>query len=202
MDACRIYCLTEIIIATCGCATSQMYEYTDDRPGIDVCLSDLCDYDKVYYQAKCIRAVMDGDHDCSHCNQPRCDSWSYQPSHESVKHFTNQLSADTLSGSYLPDDHVSLDDMIYEYGNISNIPASFISENYILVNIFFNHLRLTKKEAKAVIKPFGLISSLGGALGLWAGFSILTLMELMEWLIRILISIRSRKIVTSETEKA
>lgn len=82
--------------------------------------------------------------------------------------------------------HVSLKDIQTEYGNTSNLPPDFLSENFITVTVLFTNYREFKKEAKRVMSAYDLFSSFGGTLGFWAGFSILTLVEVIEWLLRTL----------------
>lgn len=182
---------------------AELYPYMKTNTDVKFCFESLCNYTVVEDQKSCILKVISSvnDSSCSHCNQPRCNSLSYPTSHIALKYFTDQLSVETFAYSYLYKDHSSLNDMVSEYGGFNNVPASFIPENYILVNIFFNNFRLTAKKATAAMNSSGLISSVGGALGLWAGFSILTLVEVMEWLTRSLTLICFKEKVEAKSDK-
>lgn len=178
------------MIEKCSCTFPEFYLHDAGQNEVDLCFNDLCDYEAVIQQADCVKKALDvlAGIDCTKCQQPRCHSWSYPTSVSSLDYLNSQTSLDRFMTHYSSMDsvHESLNDIVTEYGNLSNIPSDFMKNNFILVDVFFTDYYEFKKEAKRVMMPYDLFSSFGGALGFWAGFSILTLVEVLEWLLRTL----------------
>jgi hypothetical protein len=53
--------------------------------------------------------------------------------------------------------------------------------NLAMVDIYFDDLKYTKLEETKADLPASLVSDVGGQLGLWLGCSILTLVELLNF---------------------
>lgn len=204
MDSCYFSCYADMMASRCGCVIAEVHPYTANSADTKLCFNDLCDADTVYTEAECISDMMtsfNDDFDCTHCHQSPCESWSYPLSVASLTYLTDQVSIESFILTYLNDYHVSIDDLFMEFGNYSNLPSNFVADNYILVNIFFNNFRLTRKVAKEAMSTFSMISSIGGALGLWAGFSVLTLVEVLEWLVSAITLICFKEKVEAESKK-
>jgi len=100
---------------------------------------------------------------CSNLYCPlECDSYAYDLS----------LNSHTITG----------------YGNISKMNDSFymfntfenVSKSFYALRVYYEDLKYTLIEQKPKIELFGLISNVGGTLGLFLGFSFISLLELFE----------------------
>ncbi len=100
---------------------------------------------------------------CSNLYCPlECDSYAYDLS----------LNSHTITG----------------YGNISKMNDSFymfntfenVSKSFYALRVYYEDLKYTLIEQKPKIELFGLISNVGGTLGLFLGFSFISLLELIN----------------------
>ena len=55
-----------------------------------------------------------------------------------------------------------------------------VSKTYYLINVYYEDLKYTLISQQPKIELFGLISNLGGILGLFIGFSFISLLEIIE----------------------
>ncbi|XP_013390137.1 acid-sensing ion channel 1 [Lingula anatina] len=81
-----------------------------------------------------------------------------------------------LSYAKLPSDETA-PEVAMEYG----VAQSDIEKNILVLDIFFQDLNYVISEQLPAIESSGLISDLGGQFGLFMGFSLLTLVEFIEF---------------------
>ena len=55
-----------------------------------------------------------------------------------------------------------------------------LSKNFYYINVFYEESKHTLISQQPKIELFGLISNLGGILGLFIGFSFISLLEIIE----------------------
>jgi len=104
---------------------------------------------------------------CSHLCPLECDQYSYEIFHTPAKitgsGIINKFTDDYFY-SFLPD--------FQTYENVS--------KTYYLINVYYENLKYTLISQQPKIELFGLISNLGGILGLFIGFSFISLLEIIE----------------------
>ena len=66
--------------------------------------------------------------------------------------------------------------------------AQYIRDNYILLHVFFPSLHYTVTEQVEAFTLDELMSNLGGQLGLFLGVSIITLIELLEAMLLVMMT--------------
>jgi len=142
-------------------------------------------------------ANLDLAHSCLECKMPPCLSWEYKNMHSMLDYFTD-FSADDFAEDFLQLDHQSIADMKELYGNLIDVPNNFVSKNFAKVTITFSDLHIRHRVATETMSGFSLFSDLGGAFGFWIGCSVMTFVEVIEWLVRLVASIKTE---TSDNEK-
>jgi acid-sensing ion channel 2 len=108
---------------------------------------------------------------CSHLCPLECDQYSFEIFHTSAKIIgsgrINKFN-DNYVYSFLP-----------EFQTYENV-----SKNYYLINVYYEDLKYT-----LITQLFGLISNIGGTLGLFIGFSFISVLELFELLVKYILII-------------
>ena len=115
-----------------------------------------------------------------------CDSITYNlqvsslkfPNHELYDIFRNDSGAPLIFSSTYGVDISSID-MFREY--------------FYSINIYYPSLKYTYISESPQTTVFGLLSSLGGSLGMFLGFSVFSLIELLEMSLTILMEVIDRK---------
>jgi len=106
---------------------------------------------------------------CSQFCPLECDQYSFEIFHTSAKIIgsgrINKFN-DNYVYSFLP-----------EFQTYENV-----SRTYYLINVYYDDLKYTLISQQPKIELFGLISNLGGILGLFIGFSFISLLEIIETL--------------------
>ncbi|XP_013396196.1 acid-sensing ion channel 1B-like [Lingula anatina] len=66
-----------------------------------------------------------------------------------------------------------------------NLPtgSNYIKDNIVALDIYYEELNLETMEQKKAVEESGLLSDIGGQLGLFMGFSALTFLEFFEYII-------------------
>ena len=64
---------------------------------------------------------------------------------------------------------------------------NFVGENFARLNVYLKQLESFDREQKQSYLISTLFSDIGGTLGLWVGLSLLTLIELLQLAIRIML---------------
>ena len=107
---------------------------------------------------------------CSHLCPLECDQYAYEIFHTPSKIIgtgqTNTLNENDFIYICLP--------KFKTYENVS--------KTYYSINVYYEDLKYTLISQQPKIELFGLISNLGGILGLFIGFSFISLLELIETL--------------------
>ena len=67
-----------------------------------------------------------------------------------------------------------------EYHDYLRLANDWIRQHFIRVNIFIRDPHVTEIHYSASYRIGELLSDLGGCLGLWMGFSVLTIIEVLE----------------------
>jgi len=191
IDVCYKLCLQAEMVRKCGCVYTGIDVLRPSDYNGEFCFHDMCNGTQILSQLECIDnfyATLDLNMICQSCKQPACDDWSYFVKVSDLM-WLEGLSAEEFVKDILPLNHPAVDDMIAEYGNLSNTPTEFVAKNFAKITIHFADIHVRHKDASATMTGFSLFSSLGGAFGFWIGFSIITFLEVAELLVRMLLSL-------------
>ena len=184
-----------MMVEKCGCAFADIHINKPYNYNGSFCLYDYCNKSLLESQYQCIRHFYDSlnfSAHCLDCKMPSCVNWEYPDRHAALDYFIN-FPADDFASDFLSNDHPAISDMISTYGNMSNVPNNFVSKNFAKVTVGFEDIHIRHKKAVRSMSGFSLFSDLGGAFGFWIGCSIITFVEFIEWLFRMIITLVYRK---------
>ena len=157
VSACRLACETRFIAETCGCIMVHMPPY-----------KNYPDCRPIDYQKCADRALdwlVEKDQKTCICKPP-CDIIRYGIS-------TSMLGLPSSYGSSY-------------YAKTFNVSESYVYDNFIKLNIFFEALNY---EAIAQVPAYdfsSLLGDIGGNMGLFIGGSIMTIMEVFDYIFEVL----------------
>jgi hypothetical protein len=104
---------------------------------------------------------------CSHLCPLECDQYSYE-----IFHTPHKIIGSGRINKFNDDYIYSILPEFQTYENVS--------KTYYLINVYYEDLKYTLISQQPKIELFGLISNLGGILGLFIGFSFISCLELFE----------------------
>ena len=79
------------------------------------------------------------------------------------------------------------------FENSTNVNYETIKQNILSVNIYFDRLESTTIQEGKQTEFVDLVAGIGGTLGLFLGVSVLSLFEVVEVLLEILLSIKNKQ---------
>lgn len=202
VDVCYKLCLQAMVTKKCGCAFAAVHIRKPQSYDGPYCFHDYCNKALTSQQFECIQdfyANVNLSVDCSDCKMPECVSWDYTDYHSVLNYFAN-FDAEDFVDDFLDADHPSVSDMALAYGNISNVPDNFISKNFAKVTVSFTDMHIRHRVATKTMSGFSLFSALGGAFSFWIGCSIITFVEVIEWIVRLIVGVRYVKVDTTNDE--
>mgnify|MGYP001792613222 FL=1 len=191
-DICYKTCEQKLITERCGCAYAEVHVLKPHGYDGPYCLSDFCNKSLLHQQIECVNEfynTLNYDSDCSQCRMPACLQWDFQVSHAMIDYF-HHFSAQDFAEDFLAPGHPAIADMIDQYGNLSNVPENFVSKNFVALRVAFADLHVRHRTAQTLMSDYSLVSDLGGAFGFWIGFSVMTFVEILEWFVKMLLSLR------------
>ena len=153
------------------CVSNRSLEFAQDSSIIDLCDCPL---------------------ECKSNGYGYTISFAEFPTH---KYYTYASQSNILSPLISP-----LIPMAYYYGS-DEILFNEISRSVARVVIFYDELKETRIEQNAKTKLPDLVSNIGGTLGLYIGLSFLSLVEIFEILLKILIISFQKKKVTNNSQE-
>lgn len=68
-------------------------------------------------------------------------------------------------------------------GRITGVNESFIRDNYVSIQIFYKEMKYQKIEQKEAYSELALMADIGGALGLILGSTLMTLVEILDFMV-------------------
>ena len=154
---CFNLCLQRNIIKTCGCYYTRYFNLNEN---IEPCLN-VIQYDCVMNETRQLRSST-YKHSCSTECPLECDSVSYD---------LNWSSLDYPSRDYF--------NLIKKVENL-NVTYEMYKKNYIALKVFYPYTQYTLISQTPKATPVDLIASVGGALGVFLGLSIFSLLEVVE----------------------
>lgn len=190
-----------MVTELCGCALASVHIEKPVGFTGPFCFNDYCNGSQIYEQAKCVKRFfrIRSVNDCSECMKPACVQWNYKD-HISTFYTSDDMTAPEFAEDFLDSSHPSIEDMRGIYGNLSNVPNTFISKNYAKFTVTFSDVHVRSRQAVKSVTGFSLFSSLGGAFSFWIGFSIMTFIEVIEWLVMMLVRLRPIKTQNSNVK--
>ncbi|NXX41339.1 ASI4A protein, partial [Tricholaema leucomelas] len=156
--ACRLQCEKEAVVRSCHCRMVHM-------PG-EGCNESICS-PNVYIECAdhtLDAAVEDSQERCS-CPTP-CNLTRYGKEISMVR-IPNKGSARYLARKY-------------------NKNETYIRENFLVLDIFFEALNYEAIEQKKAYDLAGLLGDIGGQMGLFIGASILTILEILDYVYEVI----------------
>ncbi|XP_052221907.1 acid-sensing ion channel 5-like [Dreissena polymorpha] len=177
---CLLECRQENIARRCGCYQQFFLFHNETDKG--ACLSEE-DY-------KCILKALDEFTNSTpsgcKCNNP-CREEFYTPDVTLIT-WPNEKFLPILRRiitAKLPDE------------NLDRFDRNTIRDNFLLVRIYLKTLSYEVIKVSYAYEIVNLLSDIGGQLGLWAGFSVLSILEIVE-LVFLLVTKRDNKTVPEE----
>ncbi len=107
----------------------------------------------------------------------------------SINDYT-QAFRNVLLGYPMDYDHLMNSSLKIEIGNMNSIKDDWIKKYFYRLNIYFSKPTIEMHEQVISFSLTDLLSSVGGVLGLWSGFSLVTLIEIF-WIFARLVNSRS-----------
>ncbi|XP_012942493.1 degenerin del-1-like [Aplysia californica] len=173
-EACRKTCYIREVVSQCGCCDlyfvcpPEVYNVYVVNETIPYC--NATNIDDFFCKKRVLEAFEKGELDCLSRCLPPCDEVVYDVA---------------LSTALWPSDSSIYFDM--ESNDGSDIAISEFEEfkshardNFLRVAIFYEDLTVQRVESRPSYDWNRLLSDIGGQLGLWLGFSILTAAEWLE----------------------
>ena len=74
----------------------------------------------------------------------------------------------------------------YNVKTVSELNAKWVKESFYQVNIYFHQTAVEQHVQEPSFSFPDLCSSIGGILGLWAGFSVMTIIEIWSYIVTVI----------------
>ncbi|PIK51832.1 putative degenerin deg-1-like [Apostichopus japonicus] len=172
LESCEKNCLHENIVASCGCADTR-FQYDTLHPP---CLST--NDTQVACQEDVEAAYVYEELNCS-CTNP-CSERVYALTTSSAMWPNEQYKPTIVS---------PLGDVSADIKASIKTDEDFIQKNVLKLNVYFEHLNYESIEQSPAYTELDCLSDIGGQIGLWIGFSVITWFEFGEFLVDALIII-------------
>ncbi|XP_071784295.1 acid-sensing ion channel 1C-like isoform X1 [Asterias amurensis] len=153
IQACRIECETELVYAECGC---KLVEQPGPYPVCNPAESHECGH------VVLVQAVTGDIENLCDCESP-CNVENYPFTATNVK-----LRAKYMQQIYSETEH--------------NFTADYIEDNLVLLSVYYEALNSEVVEQLPEMTVPSLLATLGGNFGLFLGASVLTILQLLEYI--------------------
>ncbi|XP_078319796.1 FMRFamide-activated amiloride-sensitive sodium channel-like [Crassostrea virginica] len=199
IPACLKLCQIREIIERCHCkpSTSSLDLGIDDLNVFDSCM----DRDATLHCEDYVIYKIENQHISCNCRSP-CNQIVYKTS-LSGRTWPNH---EYLVGNILPE-ICGVDSKQWYFESLCNVTTGLtptnltgIQENFLKALIYYEDLNYEKITEEPLYDGFQLISDIGGALGLFMGASILSFVEVLQFMIELLNFLR-HKIVSRRSKK-
>ena len=200
---CRNMCIHGIVIKECGCFPT--YYVTRNKKQVKSCSYYLFDNKtKGIEMMTCqerilenIRSEVDFKAKCN-CHWP-CDGIAY-PGSASHSPWPNRKVLDSLLFTILQN-HPKRDNLrAYQHlQNLKNTNASkeeiytWVKGHFVRLNVYANSHIVSVKKQVPTYTLTDLLCQIGGCLGLWVGMSVITIVEVFDLIVNVLMSICKAK---------
>ncbi|XP_061579001.1 acid-sensing ion channel 4-A isoform X2 [Cololabis saira] len=193
ISACRLLCETNEVLRQCRCrmvhmpdsrhpvpdATKLNQNTTDPPPCFTAGTADICPPSKIICVDKALAQLQKNSGDTCPCETP-CNFTRYGKELSMVK-MPSKGSARYLSRKY-------------------DKSEDYIRDNFLVLDIFFEALNYETIEQKKAYDVAGLLGDIGGQMGLFVGASILTVLEILDYIYEIIMH-RLQRLLRSQKEK-
>ncbi|XP_067660960.1 amiloride-sensitive sodium channel subunit gamma-like [Haliotis asinina] len=191
-QTCKKTCLQKMLVSRCGCCDNM---YPCNRDALTI-LNSSIDHDVGFCilheetNAKCENVVWkkieNNEMFCPDSCDPNCKEESHQ---------LEMSAAMWPASSHLPS---LVDGFINRFTKKKKTPPinmnasadekdTFFRRNMARLNVFYKELKYQKIQTKPAYDWKSLLSDVGGQAGLWLGFSLLTLAEILELIVDVVI---------------
>lgn len=197
-ERCFELCLQQRIMNTCNCTSGFNQDF--DRNNLTY---EYCGYynennpETLWSKIRCENSVEwefwteRGIREECLCHPP-CKFTLYEPVISQTK-WPNMVTKDDFLWKYIferddREDLVAFQNFKqYMYEN-NSVPEKLVSDNFVRLNIYYRTMMVKQTTQVASYGIESLMSDIGGSLGLWAGFSALTLTEIVYYTVKLLLS--------------
>ncbi|XP_022808877.1 acid-sensing ion channel 1C-like [Stylophora pistillata] len=162
--ACKISCLVQAMKSNCGCVIYEL-KYSN----IPVCNVENTDI------VKCVNKVYKSfdDGNCSRC-QERCRETIFKTT-VSLAKWPSKQYRDTLITKINEENHHN--------------HSGETSDHFLKLKIYYGQLDFEVIEEEEAYSIPSFLSDIGGLMGMWIGISVLTIVELLELIITLCITV-------------
>ena len=184
-DACLRFCLINELSARCGCTDSYDSKFSTDAK-INSGAEYYCEMtsrndsecrNKVYQDFRSHTLACDCPPACHTVEYMFTTSRSPWPSRSYSPYFASKM----LKSESYPVSSYMRELAIMQNASDKSMQESF-KENFVRLEIFYEQLNFRKISESAAYDFSALISDFGGNIGLWLGWSIFALFELIEFI--------------------
>ncbi|XP_063968135.1 acid-sensing ion channel 2-like isoform X2 [Lytechinus pictus] len=160
---CKVECLTDAVISTCGCRLPSL---AGNATVCDPILMTTCG--NAFFEP----GIQDTTYQPNDCECPiDCEETSFSYSVSSAMY--PSLFRERLLEEYLAEG-------LLEYDAVRSANMTYIEYNFVAVDIFFHDISTMVITQHADYTAFALLSDIGGSLGLYLGGSLLTIYEILD----------------------
>ena len=199
-EGCVSYCIETIVVSKCGCRSLDQLNILANEPSPMFCLDSNIGRTKLLENMLCaVEKMKNHSEECNNICQRSCSEIDFVPSISSAYwppdpfgvDFYNKFIANKTYAwqyDYLPNLINSPDANLADIVNIREI----ISRNFLRVDIHQGNIDAISRDDVASITLPTLISNLGGSLNLFAGITVVIIVEILDLLVIILSCDRHR----------
>ena len=177
-QSCIDLCYQSMLIKNCNCSDIECVQLFDN---VDVCQTDQeieCLYDIYYDKFLAKNYIRDN---CLSLCPKECNSTEYK--------FTMSFS------KFANDEYLSLiknNAYLIKALKNKNITIDDLKNNLIQLNVYYETMAYTVITEKTTMDIVSLLSSIGGTLSLFLGLSILSFVEILEFLVQTILIIKKK----------
>ena len=197
-DYCRHLCLMKELALKCGCTENFDWDFSRNKDIIDLAFAQCNAWDEE--QSSCVSEVYD---DVS-SNRKSCDcpapcerrklniemSSTDWPTESYAPYFASlmQRSSSKIVEGFIQD--------AINNGEVENNIdlVNLIKKNFARIEINFQELKFMAVKQTPKYNISSLFGTLGGNLGLWLGWSILSVFELFQWMFKLVAILTDRNL--------
>ncbi|XP_041484883.1 acid-sensing ion channel 1B-like [Lytechinus variegatus] len=160
---CKIECMTDAVISTCGCRLPSL---AGNATVCDPIIMTTCG--NAFFEP----GIQNTTYQPKDCECPiDCEETSFSYSVSSAMY--PSLFRERLLEEYLAEG-------LLDYDAVRSANMTYIEYNFVAVDIFFHDISTMVVTQHADYTAFALLSDIGGSLGLYLGGSLLTIYEILD----------------------
>ncbi len=193
-EACMSLCIQKIVIHQCGCKAAELIVGPNTPKEMEFCVKYFLERpDDLVKNKQCeIAATNEAKRNlnkvCAHCLK-LCNETTYSTM-VSVALWPRNAKVDAFIDLFVRDSNGTQ----YHHDFFSNfgpnatkiaqemVKTKWVRSHFYRLNVFIKNFVITEFRETAKTEPSELLSSVGGVFGFWAGISVLTGLEIIEFI--------------------